>query len=106
MCRLSKRSFRRDGKEGRSNPGNILHVSGLSHNIDSRELEAMFADIGRVKKASVMYDPHTRKSRGFGFVTMYTTEEAYAAVTVLDSTEIMGKVVTIEKVNFFLPRFR
>jgi RNA recognition motif-containing protein len=73
----------------RHNPGNNLHVSGLSHKIETRDLEAAFAKIGRVrlssidilregltdtppqvKKASVMYDPHTRESRGFGFVTV------------------------------------
>jgi transformer-2 protein len=75
---------------GSVNPGNNLHVSGLSHKIDTRDLEAAFAKIGRVRrsslglagvkraddsaaqvqKASVMYDPHTRESRGFGFVTV------------------------------------
>lgn len=45
-----------------------------------------------------MYDPHTRESRGFGFVTMETGEEADAAVTALNSTEMMGKIITVEKV--------
>ncbi|KAF9461912.1 hypothetical protein BDZ94DRAFT_1138054, partial [Collybia nuda] len=80
------------------NPGNNLHVSGLSHKVDTRELEATFAKIGRVKKASVMYDPHTRESRGFGFVTMETAEEAEAAITALNTTELMGKVMNVEKV--------
>ncbi|TFK21274.1 hypothetical protein FA15DRAFT_598169, partial [Coprinopsis marcescibilis] len=84
------------------NPGNNLHVSGLSHKIDSRELEAAFAKLGRVQKASVMYDPHTRESRGFGFVTMETAEEADAAVAGLHNTEIMGKVISIEKVAYRL----
>lgn len=53
----------------------------------------------QVKKASVMYDPHTRESRGFGFVTMETAEEAEAAITALNSTELMGKVITVEKVG-------
>lgn len=53
----------------------------------------------QVKKASVMYDPHTRESRGFGFVTMETAEEADAAITALNATEIMGKIVTVEKVT-------
>jgi len=44
-----------------------------------------------------MYDPHTRESRGFGFVTMETGEEADAAITALNATEIMGKIVTVEK---------
>lgn len=30
------------------NPGNNLHVSGLSHRVDSRDLDAAFAKIGRV----------------------------------------------------------
>jgi RNA recognition motif-containing protein len=51
-----------------------------------------------------MYDPHTRESRGFGFVTMETAEEAEAAITALNATDLMGKAVTVEKVleSFFL----
>ncbi|KAJ7616469.1 hypothetical protein FB45DRAFT_728209, partial [Roridomyces roridus] len=79
------------------NPGNNLHVSGLSHKVDTRDLESAFAKIGRVQKASVMYDPHTRESRGFGFVTMESGEEADAAVTALNGTEIMGKMIKVEK---------
>ena len=88
---------RRDRGDGGNNPGNNLHVSGLSHKVDSRDLETLFAKHGRVQKASVMYDPHTRDSRGFGFVTMESVEEAEAAVTALAGTEFMGKVLTIEK---------
>ena len=46
-----------------------------------------------------MYDPHTRESRGFGFVTMETAEEADAAVTALNSTDLMGKTMNVEKVT-------
>jgi transformer-2 protein len=85
------------GDRNSNNPGNNLHVSGLSHKVDTRDLEAAFTKIGRVKKASVMYDPHTRESRGFGFVTMETAEEAEAAVTALNATELMGKIMNVEK---------
>ncbi|KAJ7443247.1 hypothetical protein B0H11DRAFT_2093147 [Mycena galericulata] len=93
------RSPGREGERGHTshNPGNNLHVSGLSHKIDTRDLEAAFAKIGRVKKASVMYDPHTRESRGFGFVTMESAEEADAAVAALQGTEMGGKVINVEK---------
>ncbi|KAF9011412.1 hypothetical protein BDQ17DRAFT_1346172 [Cyathus striatus] len=40
------------------------------------------------------------ESRGFGFVTVETSEEADAAITALNTTEIVGKVVTIENVIF------
>ncbi|KAI4517927.1 RNA-binding domain-containing protein [Schizophyllum commune Loenen D] len=83
--------------DGRTNPGNNLHVSGLSHKIDTRDLEAAFKEFGRVQKASVMYDPHTRESRGFGFVTMESPEEAEAAVNGLNGTELQGKIIRVEK---------
>ncbi|KAJ3814031.1 hypothetical protein F5876DRAFT_73271 [Lentinula aff. lateritia] len=87
---------RRDGGQD-NNPGNNLHVSGLSSKVDDRELEAMFAKVGRITKAQVVYDPHTRESRGFGFVTMETPEEADAAVTALNNTELYGKTVTARR---------
>ncbi|KAK0504654.1 hypothetical protein EDD18DRAFT_1125861 [Armillaria luteobubalina] len=95
--RSRSRSPGRGRSDGGQNPGNNLHVSGLSLKVDMRELETAFAKIGRVKKASVMYDPHTRESRGFGFVTMETSEEADAAITALNGTELMGKTLAIEK---------
>ncbi len=45
-----------------------------------------------------MYDPHSRESRGFGFVTMESSEEADAAITALNATDFMGKTMTVEKV--------
>lgn len=45
-----------------------------------------------------MYDPHSRDSRGFGFVTMESAEEADAAITALNGTDLMGKNMTVEKV--------
>lgn len=44
-----------------------------------------------------MYDPHTRESRGFGFVTMEKAEAAEAAIAELNGTELMGKPIAIEK---------
>ena len=53
-----------------------------------------------------MYDPHTRESRGFGFVTMESVEEAEAAVTALNATDLMGKTMTVEKVRLQPPILR
>lgn len=47
-----------------------------------------------------MFDPHTRESRGFGFVTMKTSEEADAAIDGLNNTELGGKTMRVEKVRF------
>lgn len=50
-----------------------------------------------------MHDPHTRESRGFGFVTMETAEGADAAIAALNGTDLQGKNLVIEKVNFSSP---
>lgn len=45
----------------------------------------------------VRHDPHTRKSRGVGFVTIGTVQEA-EAITAFNGTEIVGNIVTVEGV--------
>jgi transformer-2 protein len=47
-----------------------------------------------------MFDPHTKESRGFAFVTMNTTEDADAAIAALNGTDLQGKTMRVEKVRF------
>lgn len=49
----SYQGFSRGPSPGGQNPGNNLHVSGLSHRVDSRDLENHFAAIGRVRCSSL-----------------------------------------------------
>jgi transformer-2 protein len=46
-----------------------------------------------------MFDPHTRESRGFGFIRMANPEDADRAITGISGSEVDGRVVTVEKVN-------
>ena len=95
---LTRCSSRRGDGDSAPNPGNNLHVSGLTTKVQNEDLERVFSTAGRVQRASVMYDPHTRESRGFGFVTMETPEEAEAAINALNATEQWGKIIGVEKV--------
>ncbi|ELU41176.1 RNA recognition motif domain-containing protein [Rhizoctonia solani AG-1 IA] len=52
-----------------------------------------------VEKAQVVYDPHTRDSRGFAFVLMHTLEEAEAAITGLNGYVLEGSALRIDKVG-------
>ncbi|KAH8923206.1 RNA-binding domain-containing protein, partial [Atractiella rhizophila] len=81
------------------NPGNNLHVSGLSSRVDDEDLIEAFSKFGKVTKAQVMRDPQTRDSRGFGFVTMETPEEGDAAVAGMNAVDLKGRVITVEKVS-------
>lgn len=46
-----------------------------------------------------MYDPHSRESRGFAFVTMENAEEAEAAIGALNGVDLMGRVLNVQKVG-------
>ncbi|KAM0747757.1 RNA-binding domain-containing protein, partial [Meredithblackwellia eburnea MCA 4105] len=79
------------------NPGNNLHVSGLSTRVEDRDLEEVFGKYGRIQKCQVMRDPHSKDSRGFAFVTMETPEEAEAAIAGLNAQDLMGRTMNVEK---------
>ncbi|BGP03411.1 hypothetical protein NBRC10513v2_007145 [Rhodotorula toruloides] len=79
------------------NPGNNLHVSGLSLKVEERDLEELFSKHGRIQKCQVMRDPHSKESRGFAFVMMETGEEADACIAALNATEVLGRTINVEK---------
>jgi RNA recognition motif-containing protein len=64
----------------------------------------MFEKYGEVEKCQIMRDPHTKESRGFGFVKMVTTEQADAAIEGLQSEVIEGRTLSIEKARRNRPR--
>jgi hypothetical protein len=51
-----------------------------------------------------MLDPHTKESRGFGFVNMVTAEQADAAKEGLQGEVIEGRTLSIEKARRSRPR--
>ncbi len=51
-----------------------------------------------------MRDPHTRDSRGFGFVKMTTSEEALAAKDGLQGEVYEGRTLSIEMARRAKPR--
>lgn len=74
-----------------------MFVSGIAPRMGEEELEELFSKYGKVEKVNIMVDPHTKESRGFGFVKMATSEEADAAKDALTGEERYGRVMTIEK---------
>ena len=46
-----------------------------------------------------MTDPRTRESRGFGFVTMDTVEDADRCIKYLHRSVFEGRLITVEKVQ-------
>ncbi|XP_039128301.1 serine/arginine-rich splicing factor SR45a isoform X3 [Dioscorea cayenensis subsp. rotundata] len=79
------------------NPGNNLYVTGLSSRLTKDELEKHFATEGKVSDVHLVVDPWSRESRGFGFVTMETIEDANRCLKYLDGSVLEGRAITVEK---------
>ncbi|EUC56720.1 RNA recognition motif, putative, partial [Rhizoctonia solani AG-3 Rhs1AP] len=87
------------GRDYSGNPGTNLHISGLHPRVTERHLEDAFSKYGKVEKAQVVYDPHTRDSRCFGFVMMKSLESAEAAITGLNGYVLEGSALRVDKVR-------
>ncbi|CAF0769418.1 unnamed protein product [Adineta ricciae] len=57
-----------------------IFVGGLPYHTTDETLRAFFSKFGDIEEAVVITDRNTKKSRGYGFVTMSRREEAEAAV--------------------------
>ncbi|TQD98148.1 hypothetical protein C1H46_016270 [Malus baccata] len=74
-----------------------LYVGNLPYDVDSEKLANLFNDAGVVEIAEVIYNRETDQSRGFGFVTMSTVEEAEKAVELFHRYDIGGRALTVNK---------
>ena len=72
-----------------------LYVGNLTFNTTTADLESLFGQHGEVKKAQVISDRDTGRSRGFGFVEMGTSEEATAAINSLNGKNVDGRDLTV-----------
>jgi len=95
---------RDEDDDGAVNPGSNLFVTGIHPRLNEAEISKMFEKYGDVEKCQIMRDPHTKESRGFGFVKMVTPEQAEAAREGLQGEQIDGRTLSIEKARRAKPR--
>jgi len=72
-----------------------LFVGNLSFNTTENDLQDAFAAHGTVVEASLMQDRMSGRSRGFGFVTMSSPDEAQKAIEGLNGRELDGRALTV-----------
>ena len=84
--------------------GSKLYVGGLPYAATESQLTTLFAAHGTVESARVITDKFTGQSRGFGFVEMATQEEAKAAITALNGSQMDGRPLTVNEAKPQEPR--
>ncbi|KAL1969112.1 hypothetical protein VTN77DRAFT_366 [Rasamsonia byssochlamydoides] len=94
----------KDDDDGAVNTGSNLFVTGIHPRLTEADISRLFEKYGEVESCSIMVDPHTKESRGFGFVKMMTPEQADAAREGLQGEVIEGRTLSIEKARRSRPR--
>lgn len=74
---------------------NKLYVGNLSYSTTEKDLATAFSEVGAVKNVTLIQNRDTGQSRGFGFVTMGTDEEAAEAVRTMHGRELSGRRMTV-----------
>ena len=74
-----------------------LYVGGLAYSVTEQELEALFAEQGKVTSATVIKDRDSGQSKGFGFVEMSDDAEAKAAIAALSGKEVSGRSIVVNE---------
>src|SRR5271170_5054356 len=80
---------------------NKLFVGNLSFDTTENDLQDAFAAHGTVTETNLMMDRMSGRPRGFGFVTMSTSEEAQKAIEGLNGAQLDGRALTV---NIAKPR--
>ncbi len=77
--------------------GKKLYVGNMSYEVDSTQLQEMFAPHGTVESAQIISDRDTGRSKGFGFVEMGSESEAQAAIAAMNGQEHGGRALTVNE---------
>ena len=77
--------------------GNKLFIGSLSWGTKDETLRAAFEQAGNVESAVVITDRQSGRSKGFGFVTMATPEEAQAAMEGMNEQELDGRKIMVNE---------
>ena len=84
--------------------GNRLYVGNLSFQATTESLRASFAALGEVVDVHIVTDRDSGQSRGFGFVTMGSPQEAQNAIQQLNGTLIEGRPIRVNEAEERQPR--
>ena len=74
---------------------NKLFVGNLSFNTTQNDLQDAFGAHGTVTETNLMMDRETGRPRGFGFITMSSSQEAEKAIAAMNGKEIDGRALTV-----------
>ncbi|KAI7823759.1 hypothetical protein BX661DRAFT_186395 [Kickxella alabastrina] len=76
-----------------------VFVGSLPFSVSQEELTEIFSKFGAVLQTVIVNDRETGRSRGFGFVTFGTPEEAQAAIEGGTDMDVQGRKIVVNAAN-------
>lgn len=76
-----------------------IYFGNLSWGMDHLDLQDLCGEFGTVEDSRLITDRETGRSRGFGFVTMSTADEAEEVVRQLNGQDVDGRVLRVNIAN-------
>ncbi|RJQ46357.1 MAG: RNA-binding protein [Nitrospiraceae bacterium] len=86
--------------------GKKLYVGNISFQATEDSLRESFANCGEVESVKIITDAYTGQSKGFGFIEMASEEDAKKAITDLNGTTFMDRVIVVNEARPQQPRER
>ncbi len=75
---------------------NDIYIVNLDFSAKPNDLRKLFENYGKVKKVTIPKDSKTKKRKGYGFVAMEKDEDAEAAISALNKTKFMNRIITVK----------
>ena len=76
-------------------PNNRLYLGNLSWNTTESDMRTAFEAFGEVTDVKLITDRETGRSRGFGFITLDTDENASKAIEGLNGSMMDGRALRV-----------
>lgn len=74
-----------------------IYVGNLAWSMTNEDLAALFEQFGTVTSAKILTDKFSGRSKGFAFVEMDNAEEAQAAISQLNDTDVQGRKIVVNE---------
>lgn len=80
-----------------------LYVGNLPWSVDEKGLKELFADY-KADEANLIVDKFSRRSKGFGFVTINDDESAKKALSEMNGKELEGRPLKVSEAKPMVSR--
>jgi RNA recognition motif-containing protein len=74
-----------------------IYAGNLAFSTSEADLRTLFEKHGEVSSANLITDRMSGQSKGFAFIEMPQKDQAQAAITALNGTEVNGRAITVNE---------